>query len=74
LNRLGGTHDFVGGTLSGLYDEQGNATRGRDEMIIKLQDSWSASGAIIVSTPFAMAEFLSPQVWQAISILLKAGQ
>jgi len=33
--------------------------------------AWSATGAIVVSTPFAMAEFLPPQVWQAISILLK---
>ena len=29
IEAFSGTHDFVGGTLSGLYDEQGNATRGR---------------------------------------------
>jgi len=61
----------VGGKLSGLYDEQGDAKRGRSEELQKLQDAWSASGAIVVSTPFAMAEFLPPQVWQAISVLLK---
>lgn len=74
IESFGGTHDFVGGKLSGLYDEQGNATRGRSEELQKLQDAWSASGAIVVSTPFAMAEFLPPQVWQAISVLLKGAK
>ncbi|MES2636443.1 MAG: hypothetical protein V4605_03895 [Pseudomonadota bacterium] len=40
----------------------------------KLQDTWSASGAIVVSTSFAMAEFLQPEVWQAISVLLKGAK
>lgn len=74
IEAFSGTHDFVGGKLSGLYDEQGNATRGRSEELQKLQDAWSASGAIVVSTPFAMAEFLPLQVWQAISVLLKGAK
>lgn len=36
--------------------------KGRRDELQKLQDAWSASGAIVVSTPFAMAEFLPPQV------------
>lgn len=74
IEAFSGTHDFVGGKLSGLYDEQGNATRGRSEELQKLQDAWSASGAIVIASPFAMAEFLEPQVWQAISILLKGSK
>jgi filamentous hemagglutinin len=49
-------------------------TRGRSDELQKLQDAWSASGAIVVSTPFAMAEFLPSQVWQAISLLLKGAK
>lgn len=74
IEAFSGTHDFVGGTLSGLYDEQGNATRNRSDELQKLQDAWSASGAIVISTPFAMAEFLPPQVWQAISVLLEGAK
>jgi len=65
---------MIGGQFSGLYDEQGNATRGRNETVQYLQDAWSATGAITVSTPFAMAELLPPQVWRAISVLLKSAK
>ncbi|MFA7349854.1 MAG: hemagglutinin repeat-containing protein [Methylotenera sp.] len=71
IESFGGTHDFIGGQVSGLYDTQGNATRGRSEATIKAHDTWSATGAIAVSAPFAMAELLPPEVWQAISILLR---
>jgi len=71
IEAFSGTHDMVGGELSGLYDAQGNATRGRSNLKTKAQDTWSATGAIVVSTPFASAEFLSPEVWNAISILLR---
>ena len=74
IESFAGTHDYVGGNLSGLYDEQGNASRGRSDELRKLQNIWSASGAIVVSTPFAMAEFLPAPVWQAISILLKGAK
>jgi filamentous hemagglutinin len=72
IESFAGTHDMIGGRFSGLYDEQGNATRGRPSSVQTAQDIWSASGAIVVSSPFAMAELLPPQVWNAISILLKA--
>lgn len=72
VESFSGTHDMVGGKLSGLYDEQGNATRGRSKIESKVQDAWSASGAIVVSSPFAMAEFLSPEMWKAISVLIGA--
>jgi filamentous hemagglutinin len=67
------THDFVGGKLSGLYDEQGNAARGRSSTTKFLHDRWSEI-AILPSAPFAGAQALPPDVWQAISIILKAAQ
>jgi filamentous hemagglutinin len=73
IEAFGGTHDFIGGKLSGLYDEQGNARRGRTDIEKLAHEVWSGI-AIIPSTPFAMSELLPPQVWQAISILLKAAK
>ena len=74
IEAFSGTHDTVGGKLSGLYDKQGNATRGRDNLEKKAQDTWSATGAIVVSTPFAMAEFLPPEAWKALAIFLGAAK
>lgn len=74
IEAFSGTHDMIGGQFSSLYDEQGNATRGRNDTVQYLQDGWSATGAITVSTPFAMAELLPPQVWQAISVLLNGAK
>ena len=74
IEAFGGTHDMIGGKGSGLYDEQGNATRGRITVVKKTQDAWSATGAIVVSSPFAMAELLPPEVWKAISVLLGAAK
>ncbi|PWF20773.1 hypothetical protein DD235_16655 [Corticimicrobacter populi] len=70
IEAFAGTHDYVGGSLSGLYDEQGNAARGRSDMKVFLHDRWSEI-AIPVSAPFAAAEALPPEVWNAISILLR---
>lgn len=67
----GGSHDFIGGTLSGYYDEQGNARRGLTEMERKLYELWSTV-ALVPSTPFALSEALPPQAWQALDILLGA--
>lgn len=65
---------MVGGKLSGLYDEQGNAVRGRSAIERKAQDAWSAIGAIVVSSPFAMAELLPPEVWKGIAIFLREAK
>lgn len=40
----------------------------------KIYDNLITTAAIAPSTPFAMAEFLPPQVWQAISVLLKGAK
>ena len=74
IEAFAGTHDTIGGKLSGLYDEQGNARRGRSSTIQALQNTWSATGAIALSAPFAVAEWLSPEVWNAIATLIKAAK
>ena len=74
IEAFSGTHDMIGGKFSGLYDGQGNATRGRDELLKRAQNTWSASGAIVLSTPFAAAEVLPANIWTAISIFLKAAR
>ncbi len=70
IEAFSGTHDHIGGKLSGLYDEQGNIKRGMSGIERKAYDTW-AGVAIVPSAPFAMTEALSPEVWKAISILLK---
>lgn len=73
LEAFSGTHDFIGGTLSGLYDAQGNIKRGMTEAEINAYAAWSVV-ALVPSAPFAAAELLPPEIWSAISILLKAGR
>lgn len=73
IESFGGTHDFIGGQITGLYDGQGNTKRGMSVVEKTLYDRWSEL-ALLPATPFAMSEFLSPQAWQAISILLKSAQ
>lgn len=73
IEAFGGTHDMIGGKLSGLYDEQGNATREMTKAENTTYNIWAAA-AIVPSTPFAMAELLPPEVWKAISILLGAAK
>jgi filamentous hemagglutinin len=74
IESFAGTHDVIGGKLTGLYDDQGNATRGRNSLTKNAQDAWSATGAVALSSPFAAAQGLPPEVWNAISILLKAAK
>jgi filamentous hemagglutinin len=73
VESFAGSHDVIGGAWSGLYDKQGNAERGRSDLVKGAQDTWSATGAIVVASPFAAAQSLPPEVWKAIGILLKGG-
>ena len=73
IESFAGSHDFIGGKVSGLYDEQGNAARGRSDSLKILQDRWSEA-AIPLAAPFAAAEGMSPEVWKAVGILLGAGK
>ena len=60
-----GPHDMIGGKLSGLYDEQGNIKRGMSGAEAALYDRWSEL-AIPIASPFAAAQSLPPQLWNAI--------
>jgi filamentous hemagglutinin len=73
IEAFAGTHDFVGGKLSGLYDEQGNATRERSDLVRFAQNRWSEL-AIVPTAPFAAAQTMPPEIWNAISIFLKAAR
>lgn len=66
----GGSHDFIGGTLSGFYDEQGNAKRGLTPLQKGMYETWTGI-ALVPATPFALSEALPPQAWKALDILLR---
>ncbi len=74
IEAFSGTHDMVGGKLSGLYDEQGNIRRGMSDLERKIYDTGVTTTAILPSIPFAAAEFLTPELWKAMSIFLKAAR
>lgn len=69
IEAFSGTHDYIGGRLSGLYDEHGNANRDRSRQERVVHEVWSGA-AIVPSAPFAMSELMSPEVWKGVSILL----
>jgi filamentous hemagglutinin len=73
IESFAGTHDVIGGKLSGLYDTNGNIVQGLSGEKRFLYDRW-ADIAVIPSAPFALAERLSPALWQAISIVLKEAK
>jgi filamentous hemagglutinin len=68
-----GTHDVLGGQATGLYDAQGNTKRGMGEAERFIRDRVSEV-ALIPSAPFAAATLLPPEMWNAISIVLKAAK
>ncbi len=73
IESFSGVHDFIGGHTFNLYDASGNAKRGMSDHERTLQNVWSGI-AVIPSAPFAVADMLSPQVWQAIAVFLSAAQ
>ncbi|HEY0269289.1 MAG TPA: adhesin, partial [Methyloradius sp.] len=74
IESFSGTHDFIGGSLSGLYDENGNIKRGMSDTERAIYNNLITTTAIPVAAPFATAELLPPELWQAISILLKGAR
>ncbi|RQG99868.1 hemagglutinin repeat-containing protein, partial [Paraburkholderia dinghuensis] len=65
-----GPHDLIGGQISGLYDGQGNTTRGMSSTEKSAYDAWSIV-ALAPATPFAAATALPSQVWNAIAAILQ---
>jgi len=74
IEAFSGTHDMVGGKVSGLYDAQGNIKRGMTEMERSIYNNVITTSAIPVATPFALSEALPPEIWKAISVLLGAAK
>lgn len=74
IEAFSGVHDMLGGNLTGLYDKQGNIKRGMSESERNIFDKGVTTTAIVPSTPFAAAEFLSPDTWKAMSIFLRSAQ
>lgn len=73
IEAFGGPHDFIGGQATGLYDGQGNITRGMTGAERKAYDIWSGV-AIAPAVPFAAATLLPSEVWKAVSIMLEAAK
>ena len=74
IESFAGSHDFIGGKASGLYDTQGNIKRGMSDTERATYDKVITTGAIPLAAPFAAAEGMSPEIWKAIGILLGAGR
>jgi filamentous hemagglutinin len=74
IESFAGTHDFIGGKASGLYDAQGNIKRGMSDTERAVYDKGITIGAIPLAAPFAAAEGMSPEIWKAIGIVLGAGR
>jgi len=65
-----GSHDFISGTLSGYYDEQGNVRRGLTPAQNFMCEIWTDI-ALVPATSFALSEALPRQAWKALDILPK---
>lgn len=74
IESFAGTHDMIGGKLSGLYDDQGNIKRGMSAAERSAYDDVVTRAALLPSAPFAAAQGLPPEVWNAISVLLGAAK
>jgi len=74
IESFAGTHDMIGGKLSGLYDDQGNIKRGMSVAERSAYDDVVTRAALLPSAPFAAAQGLPPEVWKAISVLLGAAK
>lgn len=74
IESFAGAHDMIGGKLTGLYDSQGNIKQGMGDAERAVYNYGVTTLSILPSIPFAAAQGLPPEVWNAISILLKAAK
>ena len=74
IEAFAGTHDMIGGKLTGLYDSQGNIRQGMSDTERAVYNYGVTTTAILPSIPFAAAQGLPPEVWNAVSVLLKAAK
>ena len=74
IEAFAGTHDMIGGKLTGLYYGQGNIKQGMSDTERAVYNYGVTTTAILPSIPFAAAQGLPPEVWNAVSVLLKAAK
>ncbi len=74
IEAFAGPNDTIGGKLLGFYDKQGNIKQGMSDAERAVYNYGVTTTAILPSIPFAAAQGLPPEVWNAISILLKAAK
>ncbi|MCT4706081.1 hemagglutinin repeat-containing protein [Enterobacteriaceae bacterium H16N7] len=65
VESFAGAHDFIGGELPNLYDNEGNTSRGRSPLINVAANVWTVA-AIPIASPFAASEMVSPELLQFI--------
>jgi filamentous hemagglutinin len=63
VESFAGTHDFIGGQITGFYDAEGNTARGRSDFTKTVSNTW-AVGAIPVAASFALSDLVSPELLQ----------
>jgi filamentous hemagglutinin len=74
IEAFSGTHDTIGGKLTGLYNDQGNIKQGMNSTERFIYDNFVTTTAIPVAAPFAASELLPPEVWNAIAAILKVSK
>lgn len=74
IEAFAGSHDFIGGHLTGLYDVKGEIKQGMSPSQRFVYDNVITVGAIPVAAPFAAAHRFPAEVWRAISVLLRAAK
>ncbi len=74
IESFAGSHDMIGGKLSGLYDSQGNIKQGMSDTERAVYNYGVTTTAILPSIPFAAAQGLPSEVWNAVSVLLEAAK
>jgi filamentous hemagglutinin len=65
VESFAGSHDYIAGQVAGLYDEQGNTSRGRSPAAATAANAWAIT-AIPIAAPFAIADLIPPALLEAI--------
>ena len=69
VESFAGSHDYTGGYLPGLYDEQGNKQQDLSQLKDHMYNHWSEV-AVPLNAPIAAAKILPSPVWDAIQKLI----
>ena len=69
IEAFAGSHDYTGGHLPGLYDEQGNKKQDLSQLKDHMYNHWSEV-AVPINAPIAAAKILPSPVWDAIQKLV----